>query len=63
VLGGALWDTANSSQSNLKDSGCRRDSRKDDLRERWEEKTTNVHYEGKHIKSGSTNIKGSISIQ
>ena len=37
VLGGASWDTANSSQSNLRDSGCRRDSRKDGLRKRGEE--------------------------
>lgn len=39
VLGGASWDTAKSSQSSLKDSGCRRDSRKDDLRENWGEKS------------------------
>lgn len=39
VLGGASWDTAKSSQSNLKDSGCRRDSRKDGLRESWGQKS------------------------
>lgn len=31
VVGGASWDTAKSSQSSLKDSGCRRNSRKDGL--------------------------------
>lgn len=38
VLGGASWDTAKSSHSSLKDSGCRRNSRKDGLRASWREK-------------------------
>lgn len=48
VLGGASWDMAKSSQSNLKDSGCRRDSRKDGLKESWGQNHQSSHWERRH---------------